>query len=441
MTLVINTNSLSLRTQNNLSNSQSLLNTAIQRLSSGLRINGAKDDAAGLAIANRVTSNINGLTQAQRNANDGISLAQTTEGALTEVTNNLQRIRQLSVQAANGTNSASDRKSIQDEITQRLAEIDRTSQQTDFNGVKVLSSAAKALTVQVGAQDSQTISINLSEISSKTLGLQDFNVAQNALSTTAPITTLPGPPSFAVDLSGVATQLAGATNTTVNASDLQLSHVLNSNGTPNANYVVKSGSAYYAASVNAATGTIYLNTTNVVVADAANGDFAGSPVNRLIKVSADSNGTATAYVTQSGNNYALDTSLQAIALNDVGTGFGVVIPSNAFPIQLSSGAGVTASPTFTVEDTTNPLTTIDNALATVDKLRSSLGAVQNRLDSVISNLGTTVANLSASRSRIQDADYATVVSNMTRANILQQAGTSVLAQANQTSQGVLSLLR
>src|SRR5437868_8657709 len=161
MASVINTNSLSLLTQNNLTKSQSSLNTAIQRLSSGLRINSAKDDAAGQAIANRFTANIKGLTQASRNANDGISLAQTTEGALTEVNNNLQRVRELAVQAANGSNSASDLKSIQDEIVQRLSEIDRTSAQTDFNGVKVLSANAKTLTVQVGAKDGETIDIDL----------------------------------------------------------------------------------------------------------------------------------------------------------------------------------------------------------------------------------------------------------------------------------------
>lgn len=169
MPSVINTNSLSLLTQNNLTKSASALNTSIQRLSSGLRINSAKDDAAGQAIANRFTANIKGLTQAQRNANGGISLAQITEGALSEINTNLQRIRELSVQSANGSNSAADKASIQAEITQHLAEIDRTSAQTDFNGVKV-SSSAKALNVQVGANDGETIAIGLKEISSKTLG-------------------------------------------------------------------------------------------------------------------------------------------------------------------------------------------------------------------------------------------------------------------------------
>ncbi|MDF3835225.1 flagellin FliC, partial [Cupriavidus basilensis] len=211
MSMTINTNTLSLMTQNNLSSSQSSLNTAIQRLSSGLRINSAKDDAAGQAIANRFTANINGLSQAQRNANDGISLAQTTEGALNEVNNNLQAIRTLAVQAATGSNSGSDLKSIQDEITQRLAEIDRTSQQTDFNGVKVLSSAATPLNVQVGAQDGQTISISLQEISSKTLGMTGFTVAKNALSTSSAITTVAaaaGTTPVSVDLTNAAAALS-----------------------------------------------------------------------------------------------------------------------------------------------------------------------------------------------------------------------------------------
>ena len=268
---VINTNTLSLLTQNNLNKSQGAMNTSIERLSSGMRINSAKDDAAGQAIANRFTSNIKGLTQASRNANDGISLAQTTEGALGEINTNLQRIRELTVQSANGSNSAADKDSIQAEITQRLAEIDRTSTQTDFNGVKVLASD-QSLAIQVGANDGETISIALKKMDSTALGLNTF-------------------------------------------------------------------------AVNGAT------------------------------------------------------------------------------------------------PTTTPLTAIDAALKQVDTLRGSLGAVQNRFDSVISNLGTTVTNLSSSRSRIEDADYATEVSNMTRAQILQQAGTSVLAKANQSTQGVMSLLQ
>src|SRR5690606_932207 len=167
---VINTNYLSLVAQGNLNKSQSALGTAIERLSSGMRINSAKDDAAGQAIANRFTSNIQGLTQAARNANDGISIAQTTEGALNEINNNLQRIRVLSVQAATGSNSDTDLTSIQNEIGERLAEINRVSEQTQFNGKKVLAEDT-SLTIQVGAKDSETISVNLKKITSETLGL------------------------------------------------------------------------------------------------------------------------------------------------------------------------------------------------------------------------------------------------------------------------------
>lgn len=436
MAQVINTNSLSLMTQNNMNASQSSLNTAIQRLSSGLRINSAKDDAAGQAIANRFTANIRGLTQAQRNANDGISLAQTTEGALTEVNNNLQRIRELSVQAATGSNSASDLKSIQDEIKQRLDEIDRTSAQTDFNGVKVLSGSAKPLTVQVGANDGETISIGLKEISSKTLGLTGFTVQNNSLPVSNAITTVAagaGAPKN-VNLSAVATALK------VNASDLSLHNVQTTGGAATTQYVVKSGNDFYAASVDATTGNVNLNKVDVKFADGANGIATASAVTltgQYIKVAADSTGTATGYVTLQGKNLAVGGGLA-----DSGVAAPTTFDNTGTVFELSSvSGGVTATTEFAGVPSGNAKARLDAALKVVDDLRSSLGAVQNRFDSVISNLGTTITNLSSSRSRIQDADYATEVSNMTRANILQQAGTSVLAQANQSTQNVLSLLR
>lgn len=429
MAQVINTNSLSLLTQNNLNASQSSLNTAIQRLSSGLRINGAKDDAAGQAIANRFTANIKGLSQAQRNANDGISLAQTTEGALKEVNNNLQRVRELAVQAANGSNSASDLKSIQDEITQRMSEIDRVSAQTDFNGVKVLSAGAKPLTVQVGANDGETIKIDLKQIDSTTLGLAGFSVSSNALPVSAAITqtNLAATPE-AVDLSSAATSLG------VDANSLSLHNVLDANGAATANFVVKSGDDFYAASVDDATGNVVLNVADVEFTDTANGvTTAVGLADQLVKVGVDAAGAATAYVGVQGKNFSV--------------GAGALANGGATPTDFDytgtdivlSGAGATAE--FAGAASTNPMKKLDAALKMVDDLRSSLGAVQNRFDSTIANLGTTVTNLSSSRSRIEDADYAVEVSNMTRAQILQQAGTSVLAQANQTTQGVLSLLR
>ncbi|MBU5684157.1 flagellin FliC, partial [Citrobacter sp. S44_ASV_140] len=205
MAQVINTNSLSLLTQNNLNKSQSSLSSAIERLSSGLRINSAKDDAAGQAIANRFTSNIKGLTQASRNANDGISIAQTTEGSLSEINNNLQRVRELAVQSSTGTNSQSDLDSIQAEITQRLNEIDRVSGQTQFNGVKVLAKD-NTLTIQVGANDGETIDINLKEINSKTLGLDTLSV-QDAYTTKA--TAVGTPATYKDGTQGITAPTAG----------------------------------------------------------------------------------------------------------------------------------------------------------------------------------------------------------------------------------------
>lgn len=295
---VINTNILSLTTQNNLNKSQSQLGTAIERLSSGLRINSAKDDAAGQAIANRMTAQVKGLTQASRNANDGISLAQTTEGALNEINTNLQRIRELTVQANNGTNSGDDLVSINNEIVDRVKEINRVSSQTSFNGIKVLTTA-QTLNIQVGAKDDETIGISLKQIDSSTL------------------------------FSGVS-GLSGITE----------------------------------GSTGAATG-----------------------------------GILSAYTAATGTTAASATV------------------------------------------TTKLLASIDKAISDVDSLRSSLGASQNRFESTVNNLNSTVTNITAAKSRIEDADYATEVSNMSRAQILQQAGTSVLSKANQVPQGVLSLLQ
>lgn len=281
---VINTNITALIGQNNLNKSQSSLQTSMERLSSGLRINSAKDDAAGQAIANRMTAQITGMAQAQRNANDGVSMVQTMEGGLDQINNNLQRIRELTVQAASDTNSADDRASIQTEINERIDEIERIAQSTEFNGTKVLN-ATDGMTIQVGANNDANDRIDVNKV--------DATIATLEID----------------DLKGTFTDGA-----------------------------LDDGAAFDAASAQAA------------------------------------------------------------------------------------------------------LDTIDSALDQINTARSTLGATLNRFDSVIENLSTTSTNLSAARSRIEDADYAVEVSNMTRANILQQAGTSVLAQANQIPQSVLSLL-
>mgnify|MGYP000116908182 FL=1 len=412
MAQVINTNSLSLMAQNNLNKSQSSLGTAIERLSSGLRINSAKDDAAGQAISNRFTANIKGLTQASRNANDGISLAQTTEGALNEVNDNLQNIRRLTVQSQNGSNSASDLQSIQDEISQRLSEINRISEQTDFNGVKVLSGDQK-LTIQVGANDGETIDIDLKDINAKTLGLDKFSVADG------------------IDTSKV----GGAVTTIATGKDLTITNTTNqqANGAAPASYLKDNttGDIYavgtdgknYKATIDKTTGDV----TNIAAAETTGltDTSATTTVGEEVTATGDTTGLKSY---DGGKSYVIQEGTGADAKY-----FKATADSTG---KVTKGAEMSTTP-----KTADPLATLDKALSQVDQPRSSLGAVQNRFDSVINNLNSTVNNLSASQSRIQDADYATEVSNMSRANILQQAGTSVLAQANQSTQNVLSLLR
>lgn len=426
MAQVINTNSLSLMAQNNLNKSQSSLGTAIERLSSGLRINSAKDDAAGQAISNRFTANIKGLTQASRNANDGISLAQTTEGALNEVNDNLQNIRRLTVQSQNGSNSDSDLKSIQDEITQRLSEIDRISQQTDFNGVKVLSSDQK-LTIQVGANDNETIQIDLKDINAKTLGLDKFSVASSV--------NLPGVTTAAttsVDKMGKPTVAVDA-NTTVADRKTSLDGKVYSDGADD--YIQTGGSEWVKGKVNAATGVFEFDTSTTGNVLSARPAAITETTSVKVGTNTVSGLTGTddlhAYTDAKGNKGFV---VQGQDSDGKATFFKATVDNTTG--KVTKGAQLS-----TAETTADPLAVLDQALSQVDGLRSSLGAVQNRFDSVINNLNSTVNNLTASQSRIQDADYATEVSNMSRANILQQAGTSVLAQANQSTQNVLTLLR
>ncbi|MGL6159387.1 FliC/FljB family flagellin [Microbulbifer sp.] len=371
---VINTNITAMIGQQNLGKSQNALQTSMERLSSGLRINSAADDAAGQAIANRMNAQITGLAQAQRNANDGISVAQTAEGALNQVNDNLQRIRELSVQAQNDTNSQSDLSSIQDEINQRLSEIDRISQETNFNGVKVLAED-QAFSIQVGANDGEQITMNLKEINAQTLSLDTFNVNGYAGALTA----------------------ADGNGDTFTASDSGLDVTFDSAG--------------------AASGTV---ATAVTIEDAD-----GNAVTGALEKDADGN----YFVTDGNGDTFAVTNIEAVSDGD-GDG-----TADDAAITVTVDADIALS-----QRSANPLSSLDSALSNVDSLRSDLGAMQNRFESAINNLSTTETNLSAARSRIEDADYAVEVSNMTRAQILQQAGTSVLAQANQVPQNVLSLL-
>ncbi|EAA7088943.1 TPA: FliC/FljB family flagellin [Salmonella enterica] len=421
MAQVINTNSLSLLTQNNLNKSQSALGTAIERLSSGLRINSAKDDAAGQAIANRFTSNIKGLSQASRNANDGISIAQTTEGALNEINNNLQRVRELSVQAANGSNSDSDLKSIQDEIDQRLNEINRVAEQTDFNGKKVLSQDGQ-LTIQVGANDGETITIDLQKIDKTELGLDKLDVTKGIATTVKEGTKLTA--DFAVKDADFDDKSTGAKVTT----NLELKQ------DKSGNYFAydKTASKYYDATVDTATGKIEF--TSGAGKETTKDTSKLTDVTSLSKeVTIDSGLTDDkSLVKYKGDDGKEQYAVQTLDNKGNATYKTAVIARDG---KVTEGTAVALAANV------DPLAKIDDALKTVDAFRSQLGAVQNRFESAITNLGNTVNNLSSARSRIEDSDYATEVSNMSRAQILQQAGTSVLAQANQVPQNVLSLLR
>ncbi|WP_419963832.1 FliC/FljB family flagellin [Pantoea vagans] len=402
MAQVINTNSLSLITQNNINKNQSALSTSMERLSSGLRINSAKDDAAGQAIANRFQSNIKGLTQAARNANDGISAAQTTEGALSEINNNLQRVRELTVQAQNGTNSDSDKSSIQDEIKSRLSEIDRVSGQTQFNGVNVLAKDGK-MNIQVGANDGETITIDLKKIDSKTLGLDSFNVngPQDKNKTLGTVANTDFTSYY-----GSTTQVTkGAVTETGGADTLSTRLGLAAGGaTIKGNEVYKDDNGNLFAKVSIKpTGAAEVNNLKANGFDSAD----GVSKDYFIALDPQSADTKTAADTAA---FKVDTA----------------------NISLSS---------LTTGASSDPLAKLDEAIASVDKFRSSLGAIQNRLNSAVTNLSNTTTNLSSAQSRIQDADYATEVSNMSKAQIVQQAGNSVLAKANQVPQQVLSLLQ
>nr|ABJ98802.1 phase I flagellin middle domain variant C61 [Salmonella enterica subsp. enterica serovar Typhimurium] len=460
MAQVINTNSLSLLTQNNLNKSQSALGTAIERLSSGLRINSAKDDAAGQAIANRFTANIKGLTQASRNANDGISIAQTTEGALNEINNNLQRVRELAVQSANSTNSQSDLDSIQAEITQRLNEIDRVSGQTQFNGVKVLAQD-NTLTIQVGANDGETIDIDLKQINSQTLGLDTLNVQQKyKVSDTAATVTGYADTTIALDNSTFKASATGLGGTDQKIDgDLKFddttgkyyAKVTVTGGTGKDGYYEQVANADLTEAKAALTAAGVTGTASVVKMSYTDNNGKTIDGGLAVKVGDDyysATQNKDGSISINTTKYTADDGTSKTALNKLGGADGktevVSIGGKTYAASKAEGHNFKAQPDLAeaaATTTENPLQKIDAALAQVDTLRSDLGAVQNRFNSAITNLGNTVNNLTSARSRIEDSDYATEVSNMSRAQILQQAGTSVLAQANQVPQNVLSLLR
>jgi len=532
MAQIINTNMASLNAQRNLSTSQGALATSLQRLSSGLRINSAKDDAAGLAISSRMSSQINGLQQAARNANDGISMAQTAEGALSQISDNLQRMRELSVQAANGSNSAGDRTAIQAEIAQLQQEITRVANQTSFNGTNLLDGSLTNAQFQVGANANQTINAAIGSAQANTIGtsalstnnslagfgmsVAKLGVSANAIgisNTVSQTLTIAGSGTNATKTVAVtaSTAVAGAaTTTTGSAHDIaaavnavtastgvtasattsaQLAgftagtvsiriqgNPTAAGGLPNsvavsATLATANDLAGLTAAINAQQGTTGVS----AVADLINGKITLSNSQGYDIGVANNTAVASTITVQgldaNGNTVGAATAALAAntAVGSAATVGGTVsfTSANAYSVSssITSAAGAlfgttqaaaavngsTLSSVSTIDVTTlvgstpsganKAIDIIDGALNNINSARASLGAMQNRFTSVVHNLMTSQENLTASRSRIQDTDFAHETAQLTRGQILQQAGTAMLAQANALPNGVMALLR
>ncbi len=489
MALVINTNVMSLNAQRNLTTSGNQLAQSLQRLSSGLRINSAKDDAAGLAISERMTTQINGLNQAARNANDGISLAQTTESALQEVTNNLQRIRELAVQSANATNSDSDRVALNQEVGQRIAEINRIATQTSFNGRKVLDGSFGSATFQVGANVGETIAVSLdgdTDMRSSAIGqvatatsvdisgmfTGTGTAAETAVWTTGDITNTTNFTGNAVEftvgsatitLDGDYTNAAGVITEINNQLTAQSAGVTAAAGTGNTvTLTADAEGAAGNAAVTVTSSDITVGSLTTTGADAGagaaqdlqigagdlsiqlgtgtavniEGDFASGQA-LADAINSAVSGAFAAYDSTTGVLTFSASEDITLAGNLVGADAGDIFATAANP----AGGSLQDRNVETIAGANATIMSVDAALTSVSDLRSTLGAIQNRFQSTINNLQAVSENLSASRSRILDTDFAAETAALTRAQILQQAGTAMVAQANTVPQNVLSLLR
>ena len=491
----INSNIPSLTAQRNLNTSQSELNTSLQRLSSGLRINSAKDDAAGLAISERFTAQIRGLNQAARNANDGISLAQTAEGDMAAITNNLQRIRELSVQSANATNSASDRVALQLEVAELISEIDRVASTSAFNGVKLLDGSFSAQQFQVGANAGETVTI-ASIASSRITAIGQSNTATAAgTKVTAALSAndllINGVDVGAVANPGASGSLAADIATAISAADSQVTVAVGQSEFDVGAFATVSDAATGNDGVYTLTveGVDVLDRTDVG-ASGANTVTAGNidtalgltaTTDLLTAAGVSFSGTAAGgdlkFIKTDGSNLNLTETrtlgtggtpaLTGNGFANLGTGtatgsaeeFGKLTLTSSAAITIAgntpgnsgltaatsslvlSGNTISTTDISTVAGANAAITAVDNALTTINSSRAQLGAVQNRFDSVVSSIQTTSENLSASRSRIRDADFAAETAALTRAQILQQAGVSILGQANSLPQNALSLLQ
>ena len=499
MASTINTNIASLTAQRNLGMSQASLNTSINRLSSGLRINSAKDDAAGLAISERFTSQIRGLNQAARNANDGISLAQVAEGAMSSAGNILQRVRELAVQAANATNSAGDRQALQKEVGQLVAELDRIAQTTEFNGQKLLDGTFGTSQFQVGANANQTIVASTANLRTTVYG-NNQNLSSNAsgpAAVSAAATASPFPNGIASNNITVNGPLGSATVAVVSGASASAKGIASQINMVKADTgVTATARTQVELDIGTQTGsyTLALQADNSSLQNIAFTLTSSTGADRLsaavaaindqsaktgITASLNEKGDRVILTNASGNditvgkpatpNNAGNVSVTKLQADGTASGGAVNLASNAEQYATSSGyITLDSDKSFTVtsdvpgnpfsnggstlqkvadldvttfENATQALKTVDSALAFISGERANLGALQSRFETSIASLNITSENLSASRSRILDADFAMETANLSRTQILQQAGTAMVAQANQIPQGVLSLLK
>jgi flagellin len=413
MAQVVNTNILSLNAQRNLNSSQGALATSLERLSSGLRINSAKDDAAGLAISERFTTQIRGLSQAVRNANDGISFAQTAEGALSTVGDALQRIRELAVQSANDTNSASDRQALNNEAQALIAEIGRVASATEFNGGKILDGSVKDLFFQIGANQGQNIAV--SGVDARTMELGRA--------------VLTGTEGLSQD--AIKVGIESITNMTITVNDVDIAVPLSEEGEFAGVFNLED----MVRAINVAISNFESAETDP--ADAASENAAVRNAGLTASLITDNAGNTTISL-QAARGADISVTGGVATLNEEVGGETEVDFFNAAEVQQLNLTNVDIGTRFGAGEA---LAVVDGALTQVNSLRAELGAVQIRFESTISNLSVSVENLSAARSRIRDADFAAETAELTRAQILQQAGISVLAQANATPQSVLALLQ
>ena len=483
MALTVNTNVSSLNAQRNLTKSGEGLATSMERLSSGMRINSAKDDAAGLQISNRLTSQINGLAVAQRNANDGISMAQTAEGAMQESTNILQRMRELSLQSANGSNSDTDREALQKEVTALKNELTRISDTTSFGGQQLLNGDFGSKQFQVGANANETISFSLDSTAANDIGVNSYelfndssvNVGFGSATAAAVTAGVNNVPTGTVALNGVSNTV-GASSARTNAETINLNSADHGVTASARTELTLSGlSAVGTVSLDINGSSVSANITSVSdlsdLRDAINDKSSSTGVvasinedNELSLVDSDGDDIVLEGFTHSVTNATIGVKVldskgatqDSVTLTDTTSDSTRVMGT----IELSSKEGFSVTPSaatigatgasdlesvdtldLTTQDTSQEaLAIIDGALAQIDEQRAGLGAVQNRFSFTISNLANVEENVSASRSRIQDTDFATETAQMTKNQILQQAGTSILSQANQIPQAAISLL-